>query len=205
MKFCSSCGVQHEADAKFCKECGFNFTTGVQQTMVQQPMVQPAPQIAVVPKKSKKENVLVAIPFVLSLMFFFLPYYSVTVRGGGNTRWFSLFGTIQSPGAESGPAAFAFYMSFVILALVIARRILPALGNKICLILAVSSIAAAIANITMMNRVTAIEAARQSGMREVNAGPVFFIAMLLYIVIIVISIRESMSFLLSGFNKMGNK
>ena len=200
MKYCSSCGVQHETDAKFCKECGFNFTTGVQQSMAQS-----APQIAVKPKKSKKEIVLAAIPLALSFMFFFLPYYSVTVRGGGNTRWFSLFGTIQSPGAESGSAAFAFYMSFVILALVFARRILPAFTDKIYILLAASSIVAAIANIVMMNTVTAIEAARQAGMREVNAGPVFFIAMLLYIVIIAISIRESKSFLLSCFNKISKK
>ena len=199
MKYCSSCGVQHETDAKFCKECGFNFTTGVQA------INNTAPQTTVKPKKSKKEIVLVAIPLVLSFMFFFLPYYSVTVRGGGNTRWFSLFGTIQSPGAYSGLAAFAFYMSFVILALVFARRILPALANKICLLLAASSIAAAIANIVMMNRITAVEAARQGGFREVNAGPVFFIAMLLYIVVIVISMRESMSYLLSCFNKVGKK
>jgi len=179
MKYCTDCGVQHEAEAKFCKECGFNFTVGT-------------PQVTVKPKKLKKNTLLTVFSLVQIFMFFFLPYYSVRVIQSGNVRWFSGFGTIHAPDASSGPATLAFIVPFVILAAIFAKRIIPALADKTPFVLAGFSAVGMIANVVMMNTVNRIEFPRG---REVNAGPVFFITMLLYIIIIVISVREVMPYL----------
>jgi hypothetical protein len=214
-KFCPSCGVKNEAAVKFCQSCGGTFADPqalAQAPVRPQPMGQPQgypppyppppypyPYPPPMKKKSNPDKWFIIFTAVIVGCFYLLPYYAIVNVGRPNT-WYSGFGTIMGDVA-SFPALLAFIIPIVICAFVLLKKMfatvadgkLAVLFQMRYLVYAGLSVLAILFNITFMNRINAHYFGRWGVATTVQAGPVFFLSMILYVIMIILSIMAFVS------------
>jgi len=188
MAFCGKCGAQAKEGAAFCASCGAA-TTATPQLPRQQPTTPQASRYATaipLSVKPDKTDLLIKVISVIHVLLLFLPYFVIKSSYGSNV-WVSGYRTMTEDhlGAVFWTTRFAFIVPIVIFALLSLKRKLPFPAVTIRIFAAGLSFFGILFNIMFTNSVANILLVLPGVV--VKAGPVFYIIILLYLIIIALA------------------